>query len=135
MVRRQENDLSFNIGITVQRLLVSQKFIAQVVVSKKYSRQSFSQQFMVNPSSDLFNANHVGCPLGHLHQYLIERKNSAMGKHLIKAHGSLCYLTENQFRILCKCCTKFECLVNEMLLINERNPRLKARNIFPKLLL
>ena len=65
---------------------------------------------MVNPSYDLFNANHVqlGYTSRHLQQCHIEKKNSAIGKHLLKAHGSLCHLNENQFRILCKCCTKFE---------------------------
>ena len=73
---------------------------------------------MVNPSCDLFNANQVGYTSRHLHQCHIEKKNSAIGKHLLKAHGGLCHLNENQFRIVCKCWTKFECLVNEMLLIN-----------------
>ena len=39
VARRQENDLSFKIGITMQPLLVSQKFMEHVV-SKKCSRQS-----------------------------------------------------------------------------------------------
>ena len=136
MVRRQENDRTFKIGITVQPVLVSQKFMEQVVGSKKYSRQSLINVF--NLSYDLFNGNHVGYAFRHLHQYLIEKKkNSAIGKHLLKVHGSLCHLNESQFRILCKCCTKFECLVTEMLLTNLRNPRLNTRNdfVFPKLLL
>ena len=40
VVRRKENDLSFKIGITVQPVLVSQKFMEQVVVSKKCNRES-----------------------------------------------------------------------------------------------
>ena len=60
MVRRKENDLIFKIGITVHPVLVSQKFMEQVVVSKKYSRQALTQESMVNPSYDLLYTYHVG---------------------------------------------------------------------------
>ena len=114
MVRRQENDLSLHTGARQPEIDGKSCRVKEVQSSIN------NQQFMVNPSYDLFNANHVqlGYTSRHLQQCLIEKKNSAIDKHLLKADGSLCHLNENQFRILCKCCTKFEWLVNEMPFIN-----------------
>ena len=64
----------------------------------------------------------------HLHQRIVEHKNSAIGKHLLEALGSSCQLNENQFGILCKYRSKFECLVYEMLFIKEHNPRLNMQS-------
>ena len=54
--------------------------------------------------------------------------HTAIGKHLLEAHGSSCHLNENQFWILRKCRSKFECLVYEMLFIKECNPRLNTQS-------
>ena len=74
------------------------------------------------------DTDYVGYTARHLHQRIVEHKNSAIGKHLLEAHGSSCHLNENQFRILRKCRSKFECLVYEMLFIKERNPRLNTQS-------
>lgn len=55
----------------------------------------------------------------------------------LENHGSLCRLNENQLWTLRKYRSKFKCLVNKMLLIKERNPRLNLTTnfILAKLLL
>ena len=63
----------------------------------------------------LCNADYVGYNARRLHQSIFKHKNSAVGKQLLDAHGSLCYLTESQFWILRKSRTKFKCLVCDML--------------------
>jgi len=76
---------------------------------------------------DLCDADYVGYTVRHLHQRIVEHKNSAIGKHLVEAHGQLGNLKESQFRILRKCQTKFECLIYEMLFIKEINPSLNTQ--------
>ena len=70
-------------------------------------------------SCDLCDTDYVGYTARHLHQRIVEHKNSATGKH-----GSACH----QFRILRNCRSKFECLVCEMLFIKKRNPRLNMQS-------
>ena len=69
----------------------------------------------------------MGYTARHLHQRIVEHKNSAIGKHLVEAHGQLGNPKESQFRILRKCQTKFECLIYEMLFIKEINPSLNTQ--------
>ena len=69
-----------------------------------------------------------------LHQRIAEHENSAIGKHLLEAHGDKSLLNESQFRILRKCQGKFDCLVYEMLCIKERNPSPQTDSIGAKLL-
>ena len=98
MVRRQVNDLSFKIGISVQQIFVSQKFMELVVKSKKYSRQS-----LIN---NLLLIRHVISAMPTMLPTLLDifvntllKKRTAIGKHLLKADGSLCHLNKNQLRM------------------------------------
>ena len=49
---------------------------------------------------DLCDADYVGYTARHLHQRIAEHKNSAIGIHLLEAHGSKNLLKESQFRVL-----------------------------------
>ena len=77
-------------------------------------------------SCDLCDADYVGYTARHLHQRIAEHKNSAIVKHLLEAHGDKSLLNESLFRILRKWQGKFDCLVYEMLCIEERNPSLNT---------
>ena len=116
MVRRQVNDLSFKIGISVQQIFVSQKFMELVVKSKKYSRQSLINNLLLIHRVISAMPTMLARLLDIFVNTLLE-KRTVIGRNFLKADGSLCHLNKNQLPILCKCRTKFECLVNEMLLI------------------
>jgi len=73
------------------------------------------------------DSEYVGFTARHLHQRIVEHKNSAMGKHFSTAHGNTNLLKESQFRILKKCQGKFDRVVYEMLFIKERNPSLNTQ--------
>ena len=127
-VKRQMRDLSQKIGLTVQPMFVSKK-LEQDVKPKEVKPPIINQQCVVYLfSCDLCDTDYVGYTARHLHQRIVEHKNSAIGQHLLEAHGSSCHLNEKQFRILRKCRSKFECLVYEMLFIKERNPRLNTQS-------
>ena len=109
------NDLSFSIGITVQTIFVSQK-LEQVVKSNEAQSPVIYQQCVIKSfSRNLCNADYVGYTAQHLHQCIFKNNNSAIGVQLLEAHGSLCYLNENEFCIPCKWRAKFNYLVYEVL--------------------
>ena len=127
-VKRQMRDLSQKIGLTVQPIFVSKK-LEQDLKPKEVKPPIINQQCVVYLfSCDLCDTDYVGYTARHLHQRIVEHKNSAIGKHLLEAHGNSCHLNENQFRILRKCRSKFDCLVYEMLFIKERKARLNTQS-------
>ena len=65
-----------------------------------------------------------------LFQRIEEHKHSAIGKHLCDAyaHNQKNKDLREQFTILKKCWGKFECLVYEMLFIQERKPELNTQS-------
>ena len=126
-VRRQMRDLSYKIGTTLQPVFVSKK-LEQDRMPKEIKPPIVNQQCAVYSfSCDLCDADYVGYTARHLHQRIVEDKNSAIGKHFLEAHGNTSLRKESQFRILRKCQRKFDCLVYEMLFIKERNPSLNTQ--------
>ena len=126
-VRRQLRDLSHKIGPTLQPVFVSKK-LGQDLKPKEIKPLIVNQQCVVyHFSCDLCDADYVGYTARHLHQRIAEHKNSAIGKHLLEAHGSNKLLKESQFRVLRKCQGKFDCLVFEMLWIKNLKPSLNIQ--------
>ena len=70
----------------------------------------------------------LGYTARHLHQRIAEHKYSSIDKHLLEAHGDKNLLNEGQFRVLEKCHGKFDCLVYEMLFIQELKPSLNTQS-------
>ena len=126
-VRRQLRDLSSKISVTLQPVFVSKKL--QQDLKPKEIKQSIVRQHCVvyKFACDLCDAD-VGYTARHSHQSIVEHKYSAIGKHLLEAHGDKNLLNEDQFRVLKKCHGKFDCLVYEMLLIKELRPSLNTRS-------
>ena len=58
----------------------------------------------------------------------IEHKHSAIGKHLRDSHNQENKDLTEQFTILKKCRGKFECLIYEMLFIQEKKPKLNTQS-------
>ena len=57
-------------------------------------------------------------------------KKTLWHPHLLEAHGDKNLLYEGQFRVLKKCHGKFDCLVYEMLFIQELKPSLNTQSDF-----
>ena len=124
-VRRQLRDLSSKISVTLQPIFVSKK-LEQDLKPKEIKPSIVSRQCVVYKfACDLCDADYVGYTARHLHQLIAEHKYSAIGKHLLDAHGDKNLINEGQFRVLKKCHGKFDCLVYEMLFIKEVRPSLK----------
>ena len=77
---------------------------------------------------DLCDADYVGYTRRHLFQRIEEHKHSAIGKHLRDAHNQRKKDLQEQFTILKKCRGKFECLIYEMLFIQEMKAELNTQS-------
>ncbi|XP_068704025.1 uncharacterized protein [Montipora foliosa] len=125
-VRRQLRDLSRKICVTLQPIFVSKK-LEQDLKPKEIKPSIVNRQCVVYKfACDLCDADYVGYTARHLHQRIAEHKYSSIGKHLLEAHGDKNLLNEGQFRVLKKCHGKFDCLVYEMLFIQELKPSLNT---------
>ena len=77
---------------------------------------------------DLCDSDYVGCTRRHLFQRIDEHKHSAIGKHLRDSHNQKNKDPTEQFTILKKCRGKFECLIYEIIFIQERKPKLNTQS-------
>ena len=77
---------------------------------------------------DLCDADYVGYTCRHLFQRIDEHKHSAIGKHLRDAHNQTNKDLQEHFTILKKCRGKCECLIYEMLFIQEKKPVLNTQS-------
>ena len=127
-VRRQLCDLSRKICVTLQSIFVSKK-LEQDLKPKEIKPSIVNRQCVVYKfACDLCDADYVGYTARHLHQRIAKHKYSSIGKHLLEAHADKNLLNEGQFRVLKKCHGKFDCLVYEMLFIQELKPSLNTQS-------
>ena len=80
---------------------------------------------------DLCDAGYVGYTKGHLHKRVEahRQKASSIYKHYSKEHNTA--ILENfsaPFNVIKKCTNKFDCLVNEMLCIQDLKPTLNVQS-------
>ena len=117
----------FMIGPSLQPVFVSKK-LGQDLKPKEIKPSIVNQQCVVYLFSfDLCDADYVGYTARHLHQRIAEHKNSAIGRHFLKAHGNNNLLKESQFTVLRRCQGKFDCLVFEMLFIKNLKPNINIQ--------
>ena len=106
-VKRQRRDLSHKIGITLQPVFVSRK-LDQDLKLREIKPSIVNQKCVVYSfTCDLCDSYFVGYTARHLHQRIVEHKNSAIGKHFLRAHEDTSLRRESQFRVLKKCQRKF----------------------------
>ena len=73
--------------------------------------------------------DYVGYTNRDLHQRVAEHSslNSSVGKHMYDVHGILKPDLTNNFLVLKKCRNKFDCLIQEMLIIQYVKPALNVQ--------
>jgi len=64
--------------------------------------------------------------LRHPHQRIEEHKASVIGKHMKEVRGVAFTDLAEMFSVLKKCRGKLGCLIQEMLFIRERKPKLRS---------
>ncbi|XP_015774439.1 PREDICTED: uncharacterized protein LOC107352642 [Acropora digitifera] len=127
-VRRKLRDLSKKIWVTLQPIFERKK-LKQDLKPKEIKPSIVNRQCVVYKfACDLCDADYGGYTARHLHQRIAEHKYSSIGKHLLEAHGDKNLLKEGQCRVLKKYHGKFDCLVYEMLFIQELKPSLNTQS-------
>ena len=92
------------------------------------NQQCVVYEFKCDLCSLLCDADYVGYIRRHLFQRIVEHKHSAIGKHLRDSHNQENKDLTKKFTILKKCRGKFECLIYEMLFIQEKKPKLNTQS-------
>ena len=64
----------------------------------------------------------------HLHQRAEEHKRSLIGNHVREQHGNEPFEIANNFRVLRKYLSKFDCLIFEMFFIRNLKPKLNKQS-------
>ena len=79
-------------------------------------------------SCDLCDTVYVGYTSRHLFQRIAEHKHSAIGKYLKEEHKLQATDIQDQFNVLKKCRTRFDCLIYEMLFTRNVKPKLNTQS-------
>ena len=121
-----------NLGVTFDHCLNLTEHVKKICVSCHYHLRNIAKirkylltniGLFIKFSCDLCNTDYVGYTSRHLFQRIAEHKHSAIGKHLKEEHK-----LQDQFTVLKKCCTKFDCLIYEMLFIRNIKPKLNTQS-------
>ena len=127
-VKRQLRDLSNKLRLEIKPIFVSKK-IEDTLKLKENKPPLVNDHCVVYLfQCDLCEANYVGFTARHLHQRISEHKYSAIGKHYFNNHGNINFLRSTNFKVLKKCTSRWDCLVNEMLFIKDIQPSLNTQS-------
>ena len=131
IVKTQLKDLSVKLQVNVQPVFTSRK-IAHEFPTNEPKPQLIDQQCVVyNFKCDQCDAGYVGYTRGHLFVRVDghRSKTSSVRKHYDNRHpGRIPDDLHSCFKVLKKCQNKFDCLVNEMLLIKQLRPCLNVKS-------
>ena len=129
-VKRRINNLSAQVGVIIRPVFTSMKINSQLRVLESKPVIVNQQCLVYKFKCNLCDAGYVGYTAGHLHTR-VERhraKTSSVYRHYFNEHnGSIPDNLLDQFSVLHKCRTKFDCLIYEMLLIQVTEPELNVQ--------
>ena len=130
IVKTQLRDLSVKLQTIVQPVFTSRK-IAQEFPNEPKPQLIDQQCVVYNFKCDQCDAGYVGYTRGHLFVRVDghRSKTSSVRKHYDNRHaGRIPDDLRNCFSVLKKCQNKFDCLINEMLLIKQLRPCLNVQS-------
>ena len=116
-------DLSLKVNTTIQPVFASRKIEQELNVKEAKPPIVNEQCVVYNFQSGLCDAGYVHvrytCGLLHKHVKGHKQQSSAIAKRNKNVHGTMPQDLLKRFGMLKKCRNKFECLVYEMLFINQ----------------
>ena len=127
-LRSDLNDLNKRLGITIKPVFTSVK-VKDMVCSKQVAEPDS----IVSKSKVVYNyrcsceSSYIGYTSRHLHQRIAEhyRNSSAIQQHC-KDTGHA--FSEDNFTVICKCRSKFDCILRESHEIYFNRPKINARD-------
>ena len=128
VVRRQLSDVGKKINSDLRPVFTSKKIANDIKVADAKPPSVNQQCVIYEFKCDPCDADCIGYTCQHLFQRIEEHKHSAIGKYLRDAHNQKNKDLREQFTILKKCRGKFECLIYEMLFIQQNKPELNTQS-------
>ena len=129
--RRQLQDLSSKIGVSLQPIFKSKK-IGEIIKTREPRPKFINEQCVVYHFTEcgLCEMDYVSFTNRHLFQRINEHTNSrsSIGKQMKLQHGVQQPAIAEKFTVLKKCQSKLDCLVYKMLLIKELKPSLNVQS-------
>ena len=121
--RRQLGELGRKIGIDIRPVYTNRKIGHEVKPKEKKPPIINQQRVVYYNKCGLCDANYVGYTRRHLYQRVEEHKeSSSIGNHIKEQHRTVPSDIYQDFKILKKCQSKFDCLIYEMLFVKELKP-------------
>ena len=127
-LQKDLSELSKKIGSDLRPVFTSRKMIDDIKVVEAKPPLINQHCIVYKFSCDLCDTDYVGYTSRHLFQRIAEHKHSAIGKHLREEHNLQATNLQDQFTMLKKCRTKFDCLIYEMLFIRNIKPKLNTQS-------
>ena len=131
IVKTQLKDLSVKLQVNVQPVFTSRKVAHEFPTNEPKPQLIDKQCVVYNFKCDQCDAGYVGYTRGHLFVRVSghRSKTSSVRKHYDNRHpGRIPDDLHSCFKVLKKCQSKFDCLVNEMLLIKQLRPCLNVQS-------
>ena len=127
-LQKDLSELSKKIGSDLHPVFTSRKMIDDIKVVEAKPPLINQHCVVYKFSCDLCDTDYIGYTSRHLFQRIAEHKHSAIGKHLREEHNLQATNLQDQFTVLKKCRTKFDCLIYEMLFIRNIKPKLNTQS-------
>ena len=127
--RRQLQSLSSKIGVALQPCFSTMK-VCNILKTRKSKPKIVNEQCVVyHDKCGLCEMDYVGFTNRHLYQRINEHTSSrsSIGKHM-NQHGVEKSTIADNFSVLKKCRNKFDCLIYEMLFIQELKPSFNVQS-------
>ena len=130
LVKRQLKELGSKIKINFQPVFLSKKLEDEIKITEKKPPLVNQQRVVYQFKCSFCDENYVGFTMRHLHERCDEHKlnSSSIKKHFINKHDCLPDNFNDQFKVLKKCKTKYDCLIYEMLYIRDLSPSLNVQS-------
>ena len=129
-MKQQLSNLSLKVRTAIQPVFVSRKLNEDLKVQEAKPTIVNQQCVVYKFKCNLCDAGYVGYTRGHLHERVDghKRKSSSIYKHYQQKHnGQTPQCLLEQFHVLAKCTSKFDCLIKEMLFIRKLKPELNVQ--------
>ena len=123
-----KNLVTYNINSDLRPVFRNKKIADDIKVTEAKPPFINQQCVVYKFKCDLCDADCDGYTCLHLFQRIEEHKHSAIRKHLRDAHNQKNKDLREQFTILKKCRGEFECLICEMLFIQQKKPELNTQS-------
>ena len=126
--RRQLQNLTSKVGVSLH-LVFSSKKVGNILKTREPKPKIISEQCVIHHfKCGLCDMNYVGFTNRHLYQRIIEYTSSrpSIGKHM--KHGVDKPTIADNYSVLKKCRNKLDCLIHEILFIQNLKPSLNVQS-------